>query len=155
MFGMNPMICIWLLFIIAFVAVEVATVGLTSIWFAAGAFCSLIIAIIHGPVWLQIVVFLVVSLALLAGTRSWANRFINRNTQSTNVDSLIGEEIRIAERVSNLDQTGTAVVRGQEWTVRAMTDGEIFAQGELARVAGVSGVKLMVEKIVPKQNEEE
>jgi membrane-bound ClpP family serine protease len=58
----------------------------------------------------------------------------------------VGERIRIAERVSNVDQTGMAVVHGQEWTVRAQNDNEIIEEGQLAKILSISGVKLIVAK---------
>ena len=87
-----------------------------------------------------------VSILLLVATRPWARKYVNAKMQRTNADSLIGENIRISERVSNMDQTGMAVVNGQEWTVRTRDDREIIEQGAYARVLEISGVKLIVEK---------
>ena len=94
----------------------------------------------------QFVLFLAVSIVLLASTRKWAQKYINSRTQSTNADRIIGERIKIAERVSNIDQTGMAVVQGKEWTVRTRSDSEIIEAGQYARVLEISGVKLIVEK---------
>ena len=58
-----------------------------------------------------------------------------------------GEKIRVLERVSNLDQTGRAIVHGQEWTVRTEDDNMIIEQGELVQVLRIAGVKLIVEKV--------
>ena len=123
MAGMDPCIFLWVILLIAFVVGELITVGLTSIWFAAGSL-----------------------VALLAATRPWAKKYINSRTQRTNADRVIGETICITERVSNMDQTGMAVVNGQEWTVRTRDDREIIEQGAYARVLEISGVKLIVEK---------
>lgn len=144
--GKNLYILLWLLLIIAFVVGELVSVGLTSIWFAAGSLVALLLAFVGAPLWAQIILFLIVSLVCLFATRPFANKFINRNVQSTNAESLIGQEIRITERVSNIDQTGVAVVNGQEWTVRSADDNEVFAQGELVQIKSISGVKLIVEK---------
>lgn len=138
---------IWMILVIAFIIGELVSVGLTSIWFAAGAFIALLASIFGAPFPVQAGLFLVVSIALLAATRPWAQRYLNSRTQRTNADSLIGEVIRIEERVSNMDQTGMAVVRGQEWTVRACNDNETIESGQLARIVEISGVKLMVEKV--------
>ena len=142
----DPYILLWIILLIVFVVIELATVGLVSIWFAAGSLVALIIAILNGGIIAQFIAFIIVSVGLLAATRSWARDFVNSKTQKTNADSVVGKEIRITERVSNLDQTGAAVVSGQEWTVRADDDKQIFEQGETARVVRISGVKLIVEK---------
>lgn len=139
-------ILIWLILTIVFVIAELATVGLVSIWFAAGSLITLIAAALGAPLPVQIILFLAISIALLLATRPFANKFINNRTQATNVDSVIGEKARVTERVSNLDLTGKAVVRGQEWTVRTDNDNEIIDQGELIEVLRVSGVKLIVRK---------
>lgn len=142
----DPFIVLWVLLIIAFVIGELISVGLTSIWFAAGSLAALLLALLGvGPL-VQFAVFLIVSIVLLLSTRSWAQRFINSRTQKTNADSIIGQTIRIAERVSNRDQTGMAIVHGQEWTVRARSDDEVIEKDQNAKVVEISGVKLIVEK---------
>ena len=56
---------IWVVLLVICVVVEIATMGLTTIWFAGGAFIALILAIIGLPSYVQIAAFLVVSLTLL------------------------------------------------------------------------------------------
>ena len=146
LFGIDPWIALWVILLVGFVVGELITISLTSIWFAAGSLIELLAAVIGLNPIVQIIFFLLVSLCMLAATRSWANKYINSRTQSTNADRIIGESIRIAERVSNLDQTGMAVVHGQEWTVGTRYDNETIEVGEVAKVLGISGVKLIVEK---------
>lgn len=145
--GINPYIILWVIVIIIFTCVELSTVTLTSIWFAAGALAALVVAMLNGNFAVQIVVFLVVALGSLAATRSWAKKFLNGKKQSTNADRAIGEETRVTERVSNLDLTGKAIVHGQEWTVRTDNDNEVIEAGELVKVIRISGVKLIVERV--------
>lgn len=142
----NPYIITWLVLLIVFIVVELFTVGLTSIWFAAGALVALIIAACGGGFVFQIIAFLIVAFGALFATRPWAKKYINSRTQATNADSVIGAEVKVAERVSNMDQTGTVVVKGQEWTARAKDDSMIFEQGELAKVVRIDGVKLILTK---------
>lgn len=148
----SPYILLWMVLLIVFVLVELATIGLTAIWFAAGAIVALLAAVAGaGPV-AQFLLFLIVSVILLAATRPWARKYVNARVQRTNADSLIGEVIRISERVSNMDQTGMAIVRGQEWTVRTRNDNEIIEPGENAKILEISGVKLIVEKVYKEEN---
>ena len=142
----DPFVLLWIVLLIVFIVGELITVGLTSIWFAAGSLVALIAAACGISPVVQFVLFVVVSVVLLVATRPWARKFINSRTQRTNADSIIGEIIRIEERVSNIDQTGAAVVRGQEWTVRTRNDNETIEVGEMAKVVEISGVKLIVEK---------
>ena len=143
----NLWIVMWLVVAVLFILIEIFTVTLTSIWFAAGALAAMLVAICKGGPVFQIVVFILVTIVMLAATRPWAKKFLNNKKENTNADRAVGEEVRVLERVSNLDQTGMAVVHGQEWTVRTEDDKEIIEQGELVRIVRISGVKLIVERI--------
>lgn len=137
---------IWLGLFILLLVIEIITVGLTTIWFAAGALAALAANVLGANLIIQIIIFLVVSVVLLIFTRPWAEKHLNRKRVRTNYEREIGKVIRITEKVDNLDQTGKSVVDGQEWTVRSRNDSDIFEAGALARVVAVSGVKLIVEK---------
>ena len=137
---------IWLGLFILLLVIEIITVGLTTIWFAAGALAALAANVLRANLIIQIIIFLAVSVVLLIFTRPWAEKHLNRKRVRTNYEREIGKVIRITEKVDNLDQTGKSVVDGQEWTVRSRNDSDIFEAGALARVVAVSGVKLIVEK---------
>ena len=151
---LNMYIMFWLIAMIVFIVGEMITVGLTSIWFAAGALVALIIAAFGGGLVFQIVAFLLVSGILLWLTRSWAKQFINSRVQKTNVERVVGARARITERVSNLDQTGRAVVLGQDWSIRTEDDNEIIEPGTLVEVVRVSGVKLIVKSVEKTKKED-
>ena len=70
------MALMWLALVILFAVIEFISLGLTSIWFAAGAFVAGIVAMLGGAFWLQIVVFIVVSAVLLACTRKFAKKYL-------------------------------------------------------------------------------
>ena len=59
----------WLCAVILFLIVEALVPGLVSIWFAVGSVPALISALVGGPVWLQVVLFLVCSILALVLTR--------------------------------------------------------------------------------------
>ena len=107
--AMDPYELLWMVLLIVFVLGELATIGLTCIWFAAGALAALVMAMAGVNPVVQFLVFLVVSILLLVATRPWARKYVNAKMQRTNADSLIGENIRISERVSNMDQTGLII----------------------------------------------
>lgn len=55
----------WLALLILLVLIELATMGLTTIWFAAGALVATIAAACGAPVLVQVILFLVVSVLML------------------------------------------------------------------------------------------
>lgn len=137
---------IWLGLFIILIVIELLTVGLTTIWFAAGALAALTANALGAGLIVQIIVFLVVSCALLIFTRPWAAKYVNKKWRPTNYEKEIGKVIRITEKVDNLAQTGKSMVDGQEWSVRSQNNAETFDAGALVKVTAVSGVKLIVEK---------
>ena len=137
---------VWLGLLILFLVIEIATVGLTTIWLAGGALGALILDLAGLNLWWQIGAFLVVSFTMLVFTRPFVVKYINSHHEKTNYEGIIGTVVRITEKVDNLQQTGTAVVNGLEWTTRAERDDVILDPGDLAKVVNISGVKLIVKK---------
>ena len=141
---MSEMVTLWLVVLIVSIGVEVATLGLTSIWFAGGAVVAVIVAAVHGPVWLQILLFFAVSLLLLFFTRPIAVRYFNRDRVRTNVESMIGRQAIVTSEIDNLQGIGQVTVGGQEWSARTEADGMNLQPGTVVDIVAVNGVKLIV-----------
>lgn len=137
---------VWLAAMIILIIIEIVTVGLTTIWFAIGALFAIIVAMFGGGLILQLAVFLIVSLGMLAFTRPWAVKYINNTRTRTNYEGIIGKVVRVTQDIDNIAEKGCAVVNGQEWTVRSVDDKTVIASGSLAKVVDIRGVKLIVEK---------
>lgn len=144
---------IWIALIIVFAAVEIATVGLTTIWFAGGAIAALLCDAVGLGIGFQFAVFVVVSLVLLFFTRPWALKYLKPHLVRTNYEGNIGENVCITETVDNIKGTGTAVLKGQEWTARAYEEGKIFEAGTIVKVKEIRGVTLYVaeSEVMPTQ----
>ena len=125
---------------------EAATVGLVSIWFAAGAAVAMIVSALNGPIWLQVLVFLAVSIVLLALLRPFVNRVSNPNKQATNADRNIGQQALVIEEINNLEDTGAVKLDGVVWSARS-EQGEIIPVGRLIEVKRIAGVKLYVAEV--------
>ena len=141
---MDTMTVVWVVLIVVFLVVEGATAGLTSIWFAAGALAALAAVLLDASVWLQIAVFLVVSVAALIATRPLARKYVNRKTEPTNADKVIGGNATVTVRIDNFAGTGAVTVGGRVWTARSVTNDPLEA-GTLIVVRRIEGVKLIVE----------
>lgn len=134
---------VWLAALVLFAVGEGVTVGLTSIWFAAGALAALIAALAGGPLWLQIVLFLAVSLACLLLVRPFARRYLKPDYQPTNADRVIGTEAVVTMTVDNLKGEGQVTVGGNVWTARS-NDDTVIPVGAHVRVLRIEGVKVFV-----------
>lgn len=139
-------VTIWLAVLVVCVGIEIATMGLTTIWFAGGALVSAILAALNAPLWLQIVAFFVVSLILLYLTRPVAVKYFNKDRVKTNVESLIGRQAIVISEIDNLQGIGQVTVGGQEWSARSVKDDVQLPVGSVVVVRSVSGVKLIAEE---------
>ena len=137
---------LWLVLLVVFSAGEAVTVGLTSIWFAAGALVALVAALLGWPLWLQLTLFLTVSLLCLLAVRPLARRHLNSRVERTNADRVIGAEAQVTQDIDNIHGKGTVIIRGMTWSARSEDGGPISA-GAMVRVLRIDGVKVFVEPI--------
>lgn len=140
---MEP-VYVWLIALIAFVVIEIATMGLTTIWFAGGALVALVLAMFNTSIYVQLGAFLVISIILLVGTRPLAVKFFNQKREKTNVDSMIGKQAIVVAEIDNLREEGQVILNGMEWSARAYEEGKIIPTGAVVEVKEIRGVKLMV-----------
>lgn len=135
---------LWLIVIVVCIAVEIGTLGLTSIWFAGGALAAFVAALLSAPGWLQIVLFVVISALLLLFTRPFAVKYINKDAVKTNYESMADRVGQVVEQIDNLRATGCVRVSGQDWTARAAVESEVIPVGREVVVQRIEGVKLIV-----------
>lgn len=136
----------WLAAIVIFLIIEAATVGLVTIWFAIGGAVALILELFGAGVWLQGVVFVVVSGAVLAFARPYAMKFINSTKKPTNADRVIGMIGVVTEDIDNIAGTGAVAVDGKVWTARS-ADGSKLSKSTYVKPVSIQGVKLIVEQV--------
>ena len=141
---MDPEIIIWIAALVVFIVLEAATTALVSLWFIGGSAAALIAALLHAPLWLQIALFLVVSVGLLIALRPLAAK-LSRSGEKTNLDRIIDRRVAVTETINELENTGAVKVDGQEWSART-EDGSVVEAGAVVRILRVEGVKVYVKK---------
>ncbi len=137
---------IWAALLVLFAIGEAVTVGLTSLWFAAGALAALICALLDGPLWLQIAFFIVVSALCLLAARPLAHKYLNTRVEPTNADRIIGAQATVTEQIDNLQGRGAVRIGGMTWSARS-EHGACIPAGTLVRVLRIEGVKVYVEQV--------
>lgn len=136
----------WLVVLVVLVIIELLTMGLTTVWFAGGALVATIAAVFHAPVFLQVILFLIVSVALLFSTRPLAVKYFNKDRVRTNAESLVGRQAIVISEIDNLQGIGQVNVGGMEWSARTRVDGVKLPVGTVTTVLAINGVKLVVEE---------
>ena len=135
---------IWLALLVLFAIAEALTVGLVSIWFAAGALVALLSTFFTANIWFQIALFLLVSALSMAVIRPLARKHVLPTVVPTNADRVVGQAGMVTEAVDNEAGTGQVNVLGQTWTARSQL-GVVIPQGAQITVRRIEGVKVFVE----------
>ena len=137
---------IWLAILTFFLVAEAVTVQLTTIWFAGGALVAALAAGMGAEEWLQILLFLAVSLILLILARPVLKKCLNKGVVRTNVNSLMGQSAVVIQKIDNLSQMGQVRINDIEWMARTESDEETIPEKSVVEIEAVQGVKLIVKK---------
>ncbi len=139
---------IWLAATVVLSLIEIFTMGLVTIWFAAGSVAAFIVSLFDTPIYLQLAVFLVVSITVLVLVRPIAASHFNNRLKKTNIDAIIGRKLIAKEDIDNLHGKGKVDMDGTTWLAVSSVDNVCIHAGEEVRVVAVKGVKLIVEREV-------
>lgn len=140
------MTVVWLIVLVVLVVIELATMGLTTVWFAGGALVATLASLLHLPLVIQVISFLVVSGLLLFFTRPLAVKYFNKDRVRTNAESLVGRQAIVISEIDNVQGIGQVNVGGMEWSARSKSDDVSLPVGAVVIVLAIDGVKLIVEE---------
>ena len=137
------MVYFWLAIAVGAGLLEMLTPQLVSIWFCVGALISLGCAALSAELWLQIVVFVVSSVALVFMTRPIYKKYVMPKVTATNSDALIGKTAVVIEDIDNDSAVGLAKVSGQVWSALS-ENGTKISKDTKVTIVDIQGVKLIV-----------
>ena len=142
---METYLYMWLIAFVLFTVVEFATsMALISIWFAAGSLVALVLSAFDVPLWIQLLVFILVSAILLICTRPIAKKHAKNNID-TNIKIIIGKTAKVIEDIDNSKATGRVRLNGVDWTAISDT-GELIERDSHVTVTKIEGSKLYVKE---------
>lgn len=150
MMSLDPAI-LWLGLVIILLIIEIATMGLTTIWFAGGAMAAFFSTFFGATPATQRTIFLVLSLALLVVTRPAAVKYMRGSRVKTNAESLIGRLAVVTAEINNLAQSGEVIISDVSWTAISRMDSNVIPVGSKVKICAIEGVKLIVEKAEEEQ----
>ena len=145
------MTIVWAVLFLLFLFMEANTVSVVSIWFALGALAAEIACLCGGQLWLQVVLFLVLSGVLLAALRPITKKYFTPKLTKTNVDAVVGTTGKVILTIDNDASQGKVTLGAMEWTARS-TNGSVIEAGTLIRVDKIEGVKVFVSPAEVKNN---
>ena len=143
---MLEMWIIWLILMGAALVVEAMTLGLTTIWLAAGCLVAAILDLAGCSMTAQVVTMIVVTIITFVICLIWIKPKIdkaarNRKT-ATNADRFLGQEGIVIKDIDPIEGKGQVKVMGQVWSAKAVKP---IPEGTKIIVKNMEGVKLLVE----------
>lgn len=136
---------IWLIISGIFFVAEIITTGFLVFWFGVGALFAMIVSIFCDSLFIQALVFVIVSVIFMIFTRPLVNKMISiKETMPTNIYTIIKKEGYIMEDITNPQSPGKVKINGELWS--AVSEAPL-KRGTKVRVLEVDGVKLKVEPI--------
>ena len=133
---------VWFILFALFLVIEIMTVNLVTIWFAAGALVALFVSFFVDSLTAQIIIFIIVSVVSVIAMKPLLKKFKGFSITPTNSDRVIGKVGDVVKKIEK-NNYGEVKIFGNTWT--AYSDDEIDV-GEKVKVLSIEGVKLIVEK---------
>lgn len=135
---------IWILVAVLLALGELATPGtFFLVLVALAAIPAAVVALIGGPAWLQVLVFIAGSLGSIAVLRPIARAHLRMPALTrTGTAALVGARALVLERV---DANGGRVrLGGEEWSARAYMEEQVLEPGTRVEVAQIEGATALV-----------
>lgn len=136
---------IWLVLMVVFLIAEASTVQLICIWFAAGSLVAMLVSLLGGAVWLQVLVFFTLSIVLFAMLWPLAKKHFKPKLVATNADALVGKLCTVTEDIDPVEG-GRVKLGDVTWSARSET-GEILTAGTQVKILKIQGAKVFVEQV--------
>ncbi|MBA2296127.1 MAG: NfeD family protein [Actinobacteria bacterium] len=138
----------WVVLALVLVAVETFTVAFIGIYLAAGALCAAVVAAFDGALWLQLVVFAVISAGTLYLTRpALRSRFVNAPLVPSNVPALVGRRgVVVVAIPAGTGGRGQVRIGTEDWSARSRDESPVEA-GVTVEVVSIEGVAVIVRPV--------
>ena len=134
---------LWVVLAAALAIGEVLTLGFLLGLLALAAVVAGVVAAVGGGVVLQLLVFIVASIASLLLIRPVAKRHLQTPARlRTGTAALVGTKALVTQRVDDLG--GQVKIGGEIWSARAYLDGQVLEPGARVEVAKIDGATALV-----------
>lgn len=140
---------IWVIVALIFGIIEIFTPSFIAFSIAIGCLFSAAAAGFDTTIQIQLLSFSIGTAIAFFGVRPFMMKFAHKksNAVKTNVDALIGKTGRVTETINNVQNTGRAIVEGDDWRAISNDNSNIDA-GETVEVIKVDSTRLIVKKTI-------
>ncbi|MGA2298783.1 MAG: NfeD family protein [FCB group bacterium] len=140
----------WFILGLILCVLEIIIPGFVLLWFGIGALvvAGLDFLGVHN-LFLQVIIFAVLSIALTALSRTIFKNFFIRTSPGkrlkTNADALLDKEGVVTTTINNGLSQGRIYVEGQDWSARSESN-ELLEEGTKVKIVRYEGARLFVIK---------
>lgn len=136
----------WLWILIGFLlfGIEALSAGMNIAFFGFGAISvGLLVALgLGGPLWMQLLLFSIISVSSLLLLRKPLLRFLKLDRGPDQIDTIVGESAIASEDIG-ADSLGKAELRGTAWNAHNLTS-QPLRRGERCIVERVEGLTIFI-----------
>jgi len=142
-FILSHMNWVWLTVMVLCIIFEAVTFQLTTVWAAIASLLMIFLCKTGIAVRWQILIFLIITIALIVFTRPFVMKKLKLGKNVTNVNSLIGQEVLVVKAIEQFQKGEGKTKNGVIWTVTSL-DGSEIPQGSVCEVKEVDGNTLKI-----------
>ena len=135
----------WLGVLIVCIIIEAFTLALTTVWGGIAAIPMIFIARTGLAFKWQLLIFAVITLALIVFTRPFAVKKLGLGKNKTNVDTMIGEEVQVTKAITKFQKGEAKARNGVIWTSTA-ENGDEIPKGTICIIVAVEGNTLILKR---------
>jgi len=139
------MMYVWLGIVVVSLILEFLTTEMITIWFAGGGLVSMILAMLSVEYYVQIPVFIIVSIVLLICFRKIVINKFSIGESNLNADAVIGREAILLSEIT-FEKPGTIKVNDVIWGVISKNEKAFIPENTVVKIVGLKGNKYIVEE---------
>ena len=140
------MLYVWLGVTVVALILEFITADMVTIWFAGGGLIAMILALFEVSTYVQIPVFIAISVVCLLCFRKMVMKKLNVKASNLNADSVIGKEYILLSEIG-FNKPGTIRVNDVVWSAVAEKETASIPEKAIVRIIGIKGNKYIVEEV--------
>ena len=141
----NVMPWIWTGILVICIVIECFTFSLTTIWAALASVPLIFISRTSLSLQVQILIFAVITLLLIIGTRPLALKLL-RKEKNENINNLEGQKVIVTKKITATEKGEAKASNGVIWTAKSNNSSEI-EKDSVSRILQSEGNTLIVELI--------
>ena len=136
---------IWIIAGIICVIIEIFTPGFFFMSIGASAIITGLFALIVSNIYIQLVIFILISTLIFINMRKLSKRFFKAKGEPTNIFALIGKEANVTKKISKANK-GYVKIGGEIWSAISI-DEKTIEVGKTVTVKKIEGNKVIVSSL--------